>query len=414
MTRHAVDPIMKRSPPAPDGDPVADAVPALRNFSLVLGGPLYQLLRKAHLDDDAVSHLKRRILVICGIVWLPLFVLSASTGLLTGGVRIPFLHDIESHARFLVAIPLMLVAELVVHQRTRGIVAQFVERKLVTEESMARFKKAIAGAIAWRNSIAAEVALILIVLPLGYYLRTDVFALKTSTWYATAGPTGPVPTLPGLWFFWVSNPALQFLFLRWLFRLAIWGRFLWQVSRIELDLIPTHPDRNAGLGFLGGSAYAFSPLLASFSAMVAGLVASRIVFEGAKLPDFKLEIVSLVAIGMALVFGPLTVFAPRVMAAKRSAKRSYGRFAAEYMRGFDRRWIQGSGGDIEAALGSADIQSLADLDNAYTIIKETKPVPFSRDTVLQLVWATLLPFVPLVFTMIPFEELLDRLVKAVF
>jgi hypothetical protein len=405
---------MTRDLPAPPIDPVGDAIPAFRNFSLVLGGPLYQLLRKAHLDDDVVSHVARRILVICGIVWLPLFVLSAITGRLTDSVRIPFLHDVESHVRFLVAIPLMLIAELVVHQRTRGIVAQFVERKLVPEESMARFQKAIVSAISWRNSIAMELALVAIVLSLGFYIRTNVFALKTSTWYATTGPDGSTTTLPGLWFFWVSNPVLQFLMMRWLFRLTIWGRFLWQVSLIKLDLIPTHPDRNAGLGFLGGSAFAFSPLLASFSTLVAGLVADRIFFEGASLPNFKLEIVSLVAIGMVLVFGPLTVFAPHIMAAKRKAKRVYGKFAAEYMRSFDRRWIQEPDHDNEPLLGSADIQSLADLDNSYAIIKETKPVPFSRDMVMQLVWATLIPFFPLVFTMIPFEELLDRLLKSVF
>ena len=116
----------------------------------------------------------------------------------------------------------------------------------------------------WRNSIFAELALLAIVLPLGYYIRTDLFALKASTWYATAGADGATLTLPGFWFTWVSNPLLQFLLLRWCFRLVIWARFLWQVSRIDLDLIPTHPDRNAGLGFLGGSAYAYSPLLASY------------------------------------------------------------------------------------------------------------------------------------------------------
>ncbi|RYD43487.1 MAG: hypothetical protein EOP83_31775, partial [Verrucomicrobiaceae bacterium] len=165
---------MKREPHSTASDPVADVAPALKDFSLVLGGPLYQLLRRAHLDDDVASHLKRRILVICGIVWLPLFVLSAATGLLTGGVRIPFLHDVESHARFLVAIPLMLVAELIVHLRTRGIVAQFVERKLVPEEGMARFHNAISSALTWRNSILAELALVAIVLPVGFFLRTEV------------------------------------------------------------------------------------------------------------------------------------------------------------------------------------------------------------------------------------------------
>ena len=292
-------------------NPPADPFPDLRNFSLVLGGPLYQLFRKAHLEDeDVVSHLTRRILVICGIVWLPLAVLCAIKGTLLGGVEIPFLHDVETHARLLIAIPLMLVAELVVHLRMRGIVAQFVERKLITQDHMERFRKAIQGAMTWRNSITAELVLIAIVFPLGYYIRSEVFSLKASTWYATAGDHGGSLTLPGLWFSWVSNPLLQFLMLRWIYRIVIWARFLGQVSRIKLDLIPTHPDRNGGLGFLGGSAFAFSPLLAAFSSMVAGLVASRIFYEGAKLTDFKLEILFLVAFGMLLVLGPLIVFVP--------------------------------------------------------------------------------------------------------
>jgi hypothetical protein len=396
-------------------DPSADLFPALRNFSLILGGPLYQMFRKAHLEDeDVVSHLARRISIICGIVWLPLAVLSAIKGTLLGGVQIPFLHDIETHARFLVTIPLMLAAELLVHQRMRGIVAQFVERKLITEDHMERFRKAILSAMAWRNSIAAELILIAIVLPLGYYLRSEIFSLKASTWYATASSHGGSLSLPGLWFSWVSNPILQFLLLRWIYRIAIWARFLWQVSRIKLDLMPTHPDRNGGLGFLGGSAFAFSPLLAAFSSLVAGLVASRIFYEGAKLTDFKLEIVFLVVFGMILVLAPLIVFAPQIMAAKRLGKREYGALAADYVRQFDRRWLRNPHPEAAPLLGSTDIQSLADLDQAYAVIKEMKAVPFSRDMLVQLLCATLVPFVPLVFTMIPFETLLDHILKSVF
>ena len=221
-------------------------------------------------------------------------------------------------------------------------------------------------------------------------------------------------TVPGIWFSWVSNPILQFLLLRWFYRLVIWARFLWQVSRIKLDLIPTHPDRNGGLGFLAGSAHAYSPLLASFSAMVAGLVASRIFFQGASLADFKLEIISLVAFGMVLVLGPLTVFAPQILATKRRGKREYGALAATYTREFDRRWIRRANHEGESLLGTSDIQSLADLDNSYSIIQEMKAVPFNRDLLLQLVCATLAPFAPLVLTMIPLEELLDRIIKTVF
>lgn len=395
-------------PRAPD--PILESLPELRDFSLVLGGPLYQLLRRAHLDDDVESHLRRRILWICGIVWLPLLALCAANGTLLEGVRIPFLADAETHARFLVAVSLMILAEYFVHLRMRGVVAQFVERRLIPADAMERFREAVANAMKWRNSVAVELALIGLVFTLGYHIRATFFSLEVSTWYATAGPDGATLTLPGYWFTWVSTPALQFLLLRWLYRLVIWGRFLWRVSKIELDLIPTHPDRNGGLGFLGGSAYAFSPLLAAISAMMAGLVASRIFHEGASLADFKLEIVALVVLGMILVLGPLTVFAPQILAVKRRGLREYGAFAADYTRDFHRRWLDSADHDGEPLLGTGDIQSLADLGNAFVMIKEIKPVPFNRDMFLQLVWATLVPFVPLVFTMIPLEELLDRII----
>jgi hypothetical protein len=399
---------------SPPPDSVVESIPELQNFSLVLGGPLYQLLRKAHLDDDVRSHLKQRILVIAGIIWLPLFILCAIKGTLLRGIEIPFLADVETHARFLVAVPLMVLAEFLVHIRMRGIVAQFVERKLVPTVSLERFRQAIRNAMSWRNSVTAELAIIAIIFPLGYFLRTDIFALEVSTWYATAGPEGATFTLPGLWFTWVSNPIVQFLLLRWLFRLVIWARFLWQVSRIDLALIPLHPDRNGGLGFLGGSAHAYSPLLASFSAMVAGLVASRIFHQRASLADFQFEIMILVAFGMVLVLGPLTVFAPQILAAKRGGLREYGAFVAEYTREFDRRWLRSADHDKQSLLGTGDIQSLADIGNAFAVIKEMKAVPFSRDMFLQLLWATLMPFVPLVFTMIPLNELLKRIVGAAF
>jgi hypothetical protein len=127
-----------------------------------------------------------------------------------------------------------------------------------------------------------------------------------------------------------------------------------------------------------------------------------------------MEIVALVAFGLLLVLGPLTVFAPQIMAAKRRGKREYGAFAADYARAFDHRWLRTTGHEAVDLLGAGDIQSLADLDNACSIIKEIRPVPFNRDMFLQLVFATLAPFAPLVLTMIPLDQLLDRLIQSVF
>lgn len=388
--------------------------PELDNFSLVLGGPLYQFFRKTHLEDRVEDHLILRIVVISGIVWVPLLLLCLVEGTLLGGVPIPFIGDIETHVRFLLVVPLFIVAELFVHLRMRGIVAQFIERRLVPEASLERFRAALQAAVRLRNSMGTELLILVIILPLNYYMRGDVLVLDSTTWYARIENGGSTMTLAGLWFLWVSNPIYQFLLFRWYFRLFIWARFLWQVSRIDLDLIPTHPDRNAGLGFLGVSAFALSPLLTAHGAALAGLLANSIFYEGATLTDFKLEIMALVVFLMLIVLGPLCVFAPKILAAKRTGLREYGQFTAEYMREFDRRWLRSADRDGEALLGTGDIQSLADIGNAFSVIKEIKAFPFGRDTFVRLIAAILVPFVPLLLTLMPLEALLDRLIGAVF
>ena len=103
-----------------------------QNFSLVLGGPLYQLLRRAHLSDNTVAIVRQRVVVIALLCWLPLFILSSIQGYLWGqSVAVPFLLDLEVHIRFLIVVPLLVIAELVVHQRLRHIATGFLERNLI-------------------------------------------------------------------------------------------------------------------------------------------------------------------------------------------------------------------------------------------------------------------------------------------
>ena len=196
--------------------------------------------------------MRQRIIVISLLAWLPLLVLSALEGQVLGGsAAVPFLLDVEVHVRFLVALPLLIVAELVVHQRMRFVVQQFLERNLIPESAMPRFDAAIASAFRLRNSVLAEVLLIAFVYVVGILIVwRHYMALDTATWYATPSAEGSKLSLAGMWYGYVSLPIFQFLLLRWYFRLFIWTRFLWQVSRIELSLVPTHPDRVGGLGFL--------------------------------------------------------------------------------------------------------------------------------------------------------------------
>ena len=145
-----------------------------------------------------------------------------------------------------------MVAELVVHRRMRPVVAQFVERGLIPDSELATFDAAISSAMRLRNSIWAEALLIAFVYVVGVGIVWRTQALDVASWHGA--PVGGIwqPSMAGWWLGLVSLPVFQFLLLRWYFRLFIWARFLWQVSRIELRFMPTHPDRCGGIGFLAG------------------------------------------------------------------------------------------------------------------------------------------------------------------
>ena len=384
-------------------------------FSLVIGGPLFQLLRRAHLSDDALQLVRQRIVVISLLAWLPLLILSAVDRKMIGGVAVPFLFDIEVHVRFLLAMPLLIAAELLVNQRMRPLLKQFLERKLIPPDARGQFEAAVASATRLRNSVSAELALVALVYLVGVLvIWRQYMALGAATWYASSAGEGSQLTLAGAWFGYVSLPFFQFLLCRWYFRLFIWMRFLWQVSRIDLALVPTHPDRLGGLGFLAGIVNAFALLALAHGTLLAGQIANRIFYVGAALPQFKVEIALVVIFMLCLVFGPLLVFSLQLAQAKRIGLREYGTLAQRYVREFDTKWLRGGAPVDEALVGSGDIQSLADLGNSYEVVRSMRIAPVTRDAVVTLAVATLLPVVPLGLTMMPLEELIKTLVGVLF
>jgi hypothetical protein len=386
------------------------------DFSLVLGGPLFQLLRRAHLSDDALMMARQRIIVISLLAWLPLLLLSTLEGRVMGGSAVvPFLLDVEVHVRYLVTLPLLIGAELVVHRRMRSLVKQFLERCLIPEGAMTRFETAIASAFRLRNSALAEILLIAFVYGVGILIIwRQYIALDTATWYATPSSDGSKLSLAGAWYGYVSLPIFQFLLCRWYFRLFIWTRFLWQVSRIELNLIPTHPDRLGGLGFLSKTPYAFALLAVAHGTLLAGPLANRILYLGAGLLEFKIEIAVLVLFVLVVILGPLLVFTPQLAEAKRTGLREYGTLAERYVREFDAKWLRGGAPATEAFVGSSDIQSLADLGNSYEVVRTMHIAPVTKDMIVQIAVATLAPMVPLALSMMPLEELFKTLLGILF
>jgi len=381
------------------------------DFSMMLGGPLYQLCRRLHVLREPLDLVSRRIIVISTIAWLPLLLLAIVAGRAWGGVRVPFLYDIDAYTRFLVSLPLLVLAEWIVHIRFRPLVSQFLEREIIREQDRPLFAGIIDSSMRLRNSVAVEIALLALVFSVGPVSWRHHAALNASTWYADVVGSTFYLTLPGRYFVYVALPIFQFILLRWFFRLILWYRFLWKVSRLELNLMPTHPDGAGGLGFLTGSAHALAPLLVAQSVLLAGQIANRIFYAGAKLVEFKMEILLFVLFLLLQALAPLVFFAPALAACQRRGNREYGVLASRYTADFHRKWISDNGGS-EEILGSGDIQSLADLSNSFAVIRSMSIIPFTKTTVLRLAIIAIIPILPLTLTVIPLDQMIDQLLKA--
>jgi hypothetical protein len=380
------------------------------HFSLLIGGPLFQFLCRTHLAGSSLQFGHRRAVALSLFAWVPPLVLAVLEGNAWSGAREPFLLDPAAYARFLVALPLMIAAEVLAHRRMGDVVDAFVTRGLLSASGIRRMESARAAALRLRNSGLAEAVLLGFVYVVGIGVIRRVAPIHVDSWYSRADANGAHTTLAGWWYVVISVPLFQFILCRWYFRLGIWTWFLFKIAR-GLRLVATHPDRSGGIGILGEFTYALAPLLMAHGAVTAGVAASGIFYAGKTLRDYGAVPLSVVAILCILVFGPMLVFIPVLLRAKRRGLHEYGALGQEYVVEFDRKWIRKRLVTPEPLLGSSDLQSLADLGNSYQIIEQMRLLPIRTEILLILAAVTLLPFIPLLLTLVPLSQLLELLLK---
>ena len=388
------------------------------DFSLVLGGPLFRLYRRLHLSGPVLEGLGRRVFVITLVVWLPLLVLSALAGhAFSRGLEMPFLRDIEANARFLVAVPALIIAEATVHRRISPLIPRFLERLIVETEDLPAFRAAVNSALRIRDSNIVEGALLVLVYTLGLWIWWSQIALGIATWYAHPDATHLNLSAAGYWYVFVSVPFFQFILLRWYMRLMIWFRLLWQISKLNLHLSAAHPDQAGGIGFLGTGSYGFGPMLFAQGTLLAGLIASRVLHDGRALLSFKTEAAGFVVFFVLVIIGPLVMFTPKLDDTLRQGSAEYGLLANRYVFGFEKKWIREGTPEANHLLGTPDLQSLADLGNSYSAVRKMRIVPFGLQVATRLAAITAAPLLALAFMVLSpqqAQELLGRLVKVLF
>jgi hypothetical protein len=382
-----------------------------RQFSLVDGGPLRRLARRLGVTRAPLGGLGPGV-ALAVVTWVPLLLLTAGQALGGGDARVvrSFIESVSVHARLLVAIPLFFAAEAWIDPRLRHFVQHLIDAELVAPAETGALERAVRTVSRLRDSVLAEAAILVVAavfVASGLELEQPADA---AYWRASGG----VLTWAGWWHVVVALPVFQFLVGRWLWRMLIWWWFLWRLSRLDLRLIPVHPDLTGGLNHLGVVETHFGALSVAFSAVLAGTFIEEMWFGGAALERFLMPVLGLVALNLVLFVGPLCFFGPRLLAVKRKGLREYSLLGSAYARGFDAKWVHRTAPPGEPLLGSSDIQSLADLANAFDVIRRMRVVPIRLGLVVGLVAATLAPLAPLLLIAFPVDQLVLKVVQLLF
>ncbi|HET8781530.1 MAG TPA: hypothetical protein VFM63_03860 [Pyrinomonadaceae bacterium] len=373
-------------------------------------GPFPHFQRALGLFRPVGVRVITRAVVCVAIGWLPLVVLVIAQSGSNPSILYAFFTDFAVHARSLVAAPLFIISELLCLSALEKIARHFITTGLIEGDERLRFKAYADSTRRLINSRVAEVvcivAVYVIVVGIMSYVPQDVFP----EWSFIDGRL----SWAGGWSMFVSAPLLLVLFFSWLWRILLWGRFLFRTSRLHLRLIAAHPDCAAGLRFLNSAIFAFMPFAFTLGIIAAGTVANRVAHERALLDRVEMTLLGLAVFVLLLVAGPLIVFVFNLHAQKLRGTFRYGLLAQNVGRDFEKKWLENYDKYGDDALEAPDFSATTDLYGIASNIQNMSHFPFEVKALIALIVVTLLPFVPVALMAIPFKVILKEAASLLF
>ena len=346
--------------------------------------------------------IKRRALFFTLLTWLPLAVWAYLQGhALPGTDGEPLLAHYGVNVRCLVAIPLLILAQDMSLKTLVQMAKQFVRNGIVTEAQQGEFMALMHDAARRRDSSLPWVVIssLTIIVVLSSPAALDVHSLS---WAVEAGELG----FGGWWFAYVARPIFSVLLIGWLWRIMLAFLLFRGIAKLELSLVPSHPDRLAGLGFLEYYPKSYAVLTFVVSAVIASGWAHDAVYHAHDVHTLVKPLIALVIVWSLIVLSPLLVFAPRLIAAKREGEFAYGRVIGEHGRLVRQRWVLNQDVPDEECLEPLGMGNVADANAIYDAVKQMRVIPVSKAMLMSILIPLLIPMLAVFAIQIPIKELL--------
>ncbi len=384
------------------------------DINLVRQGPLFHYQRRFRLiKSDHELSIGRRILISILVTWVPIMVFA----LIQGQVfqhEDPLLRHFGVHSRCLIAIPLMIVAEGLAQVFIPLIVNEFVKSSLVREEHIPAYRQAIENAKSLLDSGIAFLVIVGFAALAAISSMTHIQDVHETAWAMGQGKDWSSLGLAGWWFLLVSRPVFTILLGTWLWRVVCLFVFFKSVSKLDLNLAPTHPDKVGGLGFLEEAVIVFVPVVLAASVVLASNWAHNVLYHDLHVASLK----PITAVYLILVLGiflsPWFAFSSALKKFRRKSKFAYGALLTKHGQLVDRRWIKGESVQNDDLLRAPEIGPVADAVNLFEVVEGIRTVPLRKHAIVQLAVAALLPLIPVFAIEIPVKDLLKELAGALF
>ena len=357
----------------------------------------------------------RRALFWTALAWLPIAVWAWWAGRALpeqGQTPEPLLQHFGVHARLLLGIPLLIVAEAVAQRTMAHLIPQFVHAGIVRPTDVPRFRVILARTARLRNATLPWV--IIVGAALAWAFTGSVVHRAHELLWATESGTVPSLGFGGWWYVYVGRPIFIVLLLGWLWRVVLLAVTFKNIANLELAIVPTHPDRAGGLGFVERFPAAFS-LVAFVSAMViASGWAHDAEFHGLDVHSLYPMMAAALVVALFVYLSPYLVFAGPLGRAKKQALLDYGALVARHGAAVRSRWILGETKRDEPLLSAPEIGPVADTVSLYEAVQRMRPIPLGKAALLAIALPVAIPFIAVLAIQIPLKDLLQGLAKGLF
>ena len=375
--------------------------------SLIRGDLLFRLQRKLGLIPEQGLGIGRRALFWSLLAWLPIAIWAWLQGdLLPVAGSEPLLAHFGINARLLLGVPLFIIAEGMMHSTLTALLPRLVSSGVVPPPQQDKLRSVLTGVARLRDSVLPWLAIVAVLTSFLLLSAPDELPHELA-WARNQSDMG----FSAWWYLYVGRTIFLTLLLAWLWRLVLLFILFKRIAGLELSLVPTHPDRCAGLGFMAKIPVMFVPVVLGISSVFASGWAHQIVYHDVAIASLRNEIIVFVVILPLLCVAPFLSFLGLMLRTKKQGLLDYGDLIGRHGRLVRERWIDGKPVVDDPILEAPELGPIADTAAPYELISKIRPLPLTMGSLMPLVGAAVLPMVVLAALDLPLKTVLKSALK---